>query len=47
MAYWLGKPVYLVNSLPIDDISSWIFSCSEEIFENFESLKKRLEEIYC
>ena len=47
MAYWLGKPVYLVNSLPIDDISSWIFSCSEEIFDGFESLKKRLEKIYC
>ena len=47
MAYWLGKPVYLVNSLPIDDISSWIFSCSEEIFDDFESLKKRLEKIYC
>ena len=47
MAYWLGKPVYLVNSLPIADISSWIFSCSEEIFDAFESLKKRLEKIYC
>jgi|TARA_B100001105_G_scaffold160659_1_gene129259 hypothetical protein len=47
MAYWLGKPVFLINKLPIDDLSSWIFSCSEEIFENFESLKKRLEEIYC
>ena len=35
MAYWLGKPVYLVNKLPIDYMSSWIFSCSEEIFDNF------------
>ena len=40
MAYWLGKPVYLVNNLPINDVSSWIFSCSEEIFDNFENLKK-------
>ena len=46
MAYWLGKPVYLVNNLPIDDVSSWIFSCSEQIFENFKSLKDRLETIY-
>jgi hypothetical protein len=46
MAYWLGKPVYLVNKLPIDDMSSWIFSCSEEIFDNFKTLKKRLELIY-
>ena len=29
MAYWLNKPVYLVNSLPINDVSSWVFSCSE------------------
>jgi hypothetical protein len=47
MAYWLGKPVFLVNRLPIDDISSWIFSCSEHIFDNFEDLKKKLEELYC
>ena len=46
MAYWLGKPVYLVNNLPIDEVSSWIFSCSEEIFDNFENLKKKLELIY-
>ena len=47
MAYWLGKPVFLVNKLPIDDISSWIFSCSQHIFDNFEDLKKKLEELYC
>ena len=46
MAYWLKKPVFLVNKLPIDDVSSWIFSCSEYIFENFEDLKKKLEELY-
>ena len=41
MAYWLDKPVYLVNNLPLNDISSWIFSCSDEIFDDFESLKNR------
>ena len=41
MAYWLDKPVYLVNTLPLNDISSWIFSCSDEIFDDFESLKNR------
>ena len=46
MAYWFGKPIFLVNKLPIDDISSWIFSCSEEIFNNFGDLKKRLGELY-
>jgi len=46
MAYWLKKPIFLVNRLPIDDISSWIFSCSEDIFDNFEELKKKLVELY-
>jgi len=32
--------------LPIDDISSWIFSCSEHIFDNFDDLKMKLEELY-
>ena len=46
LAYWLGKPVYLVNDLPIDDVSSWIFSCSELIFSDFEDLKTKLIKIY-
>ena len=46
VVHWFGKPVYLVNSLPIYDISSWIFSCSDEIFDNFENLKKRFGELY-
>ena len=46
MAYWLKKPIFLVNKLPLDDISSWIFSCSTHIFENFEDLKIKLEEVY-
>ena len=46
MAYWLNKPVYLVNNLPINDLSSWVFSCSEEVFDNFDSLKKRFSILY-
>ena len=46
MAYWFGKPVYLINSLPLDDVSSWIFSCSDYIFDNFEDLKEKLDELY-
>ena len=46
LAHWLGKPVYLVNDLPIDDVSSWIFSCSELIFSDFEGLKNKLIKIY-
>ena len=25
IAYWMKKPIYIVNSLPIKDMSSWIF----------------------
>ena len=46
MAYWLKKPIYLVNNLPIEDVSSWIFSCSEEIFDDFEDLKKRFSTLF-
>ena len=46
MAYWLKKPIYLVNDLPIEDVSSWIFSCSEEIFDDFEDLKKRFSTLF-
>ena len=46
MAYWFNKPIYMVNSLPIDDVSSWIFSCTKYVFSNFEDLKIKLKEIY-
>ena len=46
MAYWIKKPIFIVNSLPIDDMSSWIFSCSDFIFNDFKSLKKKLTHLY-
>ena len=46
MAYWIKKPIFIVNSLPIDDMSSWIFSCSDFIFNDFKSLKKKLMQLY-
>ena len=46
MAYWIKKPVFMVNSLPIDDLSSWIFSCSDFIFNDFKNLKKKLTQLY-
>tara|TARA_B100001989_G_scaffold163142_1_gene117200 strand:+ start:163 stop:654 length:492 start_codon:yes stop_codon:yes gene_type:complete len=46
MAYWIKKPIFIVNSLPIDDMSSWIFSCSDFIFNDFQSLKKKLTQLY-
>ena len=46
LAYWLGKPIYLVNELPLEDISSWIFSCSSYVFNNFDDLKSKLKKFY-
>ncbi len=46
MAYWIKKPIFIVNSIPLDDMSSWIFSCSDFIFNDFISLKKKLMQLY-
>ncbi len=45
-AYYHGKPIYLVNKLPINDLSGWIMSCASEIVNDFESLKALLNNRY-
>ena len=39
LAHYSRKPIYLVNQLPITDLSGWIMSCATEIVNYFESLK--------
>ena len=46
MAYYFKKPIYLVNKVPIDDLSSWIYSCSTEVFNSFNDLKSFLIKKY-
>ena len=46
LAYYLKKPIYLINRVPIDDLSSWIFSCSTEVFDSFDDLKIYLSSLY-
>ena len=46
IAYFIGKPVYLVNHLPMRDFSGWIFSCATETFNSFDALKKELLKRY-
>jgi hypothetical protein len=46
IAYDQGIPVYLVNQLPFEDLSGWIYSCSTEVFPSFEDLKRFLKERY-
>ena len=46
IAYHFNIPVYLVNTLPFDELSGWIFSCCTEVFPDFTNLKKRLLELF-
>ena len=39
LAYWTGKPIFLVNKIPADDFSAWISSCSSKIYGSFDELK--------
>ena len=39
LAFEHGIPVYVVNQVPLIDLSGWIIACSAEVFENFEELK--------
>ena len=45
-AYYLKKPIYLVNHVPLDDLSSWIFSCATEVFDSFDDMKIHLTSLY-
>ena len=46
LAYYLKKPIYLINHVSLDDLSSWIFSCSTEVFDSFDDLKIYLSSLY-
>ena len=46
MAYYSGKPVYLISELANDDLSGWIMSCSTSIFTEITDLKSFLKETY-
>lgn len=46
MAYWVDRPVFLINKLPPDKLSAWISSCSTETLDSFEALKETLLALY-
>jgi hypothetical protein len=39
MAFWHQIPIYMVTKVPLSRISSWIIGCTNEIFQDFASLK--------
>ena len=46
MGYWVDKPIFLVNTLPEEDLSAWISSCATETFASFDALKADLLKRY-
>jgi len=46
LAYYNHKPIFLVNRLPLSDLSGWIMSCATEIVTDFDRLKKILHNKY-
>jgi len=41
-AHRKGIPVYLVTSLPVEQVSGWMLGCSDQVFTSIESLKEFL-----
>lgn len=46
VAHRKGIPVYLVTSLPLEEISGWMLGCSDRVFPSVEALKEFLAERY-
>lgn len=46
LAHRLGKPVYLVLGMSRADASGWILAAAEEVFDDFDALKKSLKQVY-
>ncbi|MFZ3216291.1 MAG: hypothetical protein WA192_09555 [Candidatus Acidiferrales bacterium] len=42
IAHRKGIPVYLVSSLPVEEISGWMLGCSDQAFATIEALKEFL-----
>ncbi len=43
VAALFAKPVYLVKGMPISDIPSWVIGCMTEMFNDFDSLKRFMQ----
>ena len=42
LARYLGKPVYLVTTMPEAEIPGWVLGCTTYLFRSFEDLKRFL-----
>lgn len=39
MARYFGKPVFMVTSLPLQEIPGWVLGCTTRFFPSFDGLK--------
>lgn len=46
MARWVGKPVYMVTQMRLQDIPGWVLGCATRTFRSFEDLQMFLCERY-
>jgi nucleoside 2-deoxyribosyltransferase len=47
VAHRKGIPVYLVTTVPIEEISGWMLGCSDQVFTSVDSLKEFLAARFC
>jgi hypothetical protein len=41
-AHRKGFPVYLVTTVPVEQVSGWMLGCSDQVFTSVDSLKEFL-----
>ncbi|MDQ2870404.1 MAG: nucleoside 2-deoxyribosyltransferase [Acidobacteriota bacterium] len=46
LAHRLGKPVYLVLGMPVEEASGWVLAAADEVFSTFEELQAALSSRY-
>jgi hypothetical protein len=46
MAKFVGKPVYLVTELDLQEIPGWILGCATKVFGSFDDLRQFLLRTY-
>jgi hypothetical protein len=44
LAHRLGKPVFVVLGMPVDEASGWILGAADEVFDGFDDLRNALQE---
>jgi len=46
MARFVGKPVYMVTQMKLQDIPGWVLGCTTKTFRTFQELQEFLRELF-